>query len=361
MPQPNWAKIIKSWGPVPKKVKPLGSTSPIVWIVEPYFGCNLRCGHCCAGLIPRADEQAMQTKVWYETFRTLNAVSPTVRVDIAGVVGEPTMNTKLTELLAVARRLAPQAQLQITTNGTKLLGKRGKVNYKALLDAGANIIYTDQYGPHERFEALAAASGYPFYTYYDKPAGAPTPWQYYGPNAKFICLMDQPEDWPQSRYRANLLGNWLGHLDWEAGKRFGMKPLAEPIARRCNQPFQDVTVSASGDYLLCCQDGMHKTAGRFGNVLDGPEGFRRFWYGEEMQIIRRRLRLKNRADTTDACAKCNITFSRCDLKHWEDQQVEQFWDGTSWQKMKFDPHVGPFDTPAVVKRTSPGRVPTLAE
>lgn len=318
-----------------KKVKPLGSTSPWVWIVEPSFGCNLKCAHCCAGLIKDEDKNMMSLEVWTNIFRIINAVSPTVRVDIAGVVGEPTLNPHLTEWLPIARKLAPLCQIQITTNGTML--REGKVKHKDLLEAGANIIYVDQYAKHEIHEALAEESGYPFYQYYSAPENAWTPWKYYGPHIKMIVLMDHPGMWPKSRLKANLLGNWLGNLNWErAGVRFNMKPLEKPLIRRCNQPFLYVTVAASGSYLLCCQDGMHVTEGKFGTVLDGEPGFHKFWYGEEMQTVRRQLRNKDRA-ANPHCAKCNITFSRCDFKHWRDEEVEKFWDGTKW--VNFDPLV----------------------
>ena len=106
-----------------------------------------------------------------------------------------------------------------------------------------------------------------------------------------------------------------------------MKPLEKPLTRRCNQPFLFVTVSASGQYLLCCQDGLQVTKGKFGSVNEGLEGFNKFWYGKEMQTVRRRLRMKNRAGTDYACKKCNITFSRCDFKHWTDEQVDTYFDG----------------------------------
>jgi hypothetical protein len=158
-----------------------------------------------------------------------------------------------------------------------------------------------------------------------------------------IVLMDPPFRWPKSRYRAGLLGNWYGNLDWEAGKKFGMKPLEKPIARRCNQPFLYVSVAASGAYLLCCQDGLHKSEGRFGNVLDGVPGFQKFWYGKEMQLVRRRLHHKNRADTDYACAKCNITFSRCDFRHWTETQVNHYWDGENVQQLEHDPGLTRFE------------------
>src|ERR1019366_5973148 len=226
----NWPKPPKA----PKKIKPLGSTSPIVWVIEPSFGCNLKCGHCCAKLIKDEDKNMMSEATWRATFDIINKVSPTLRVDICGVVGEPTLNPHLTEWLPIARKLAPLAQMQITTNGTML--REGKVTYKGLLDASANIIYCDQYAKHEVHEALAEASGYPYYQYYDAPEGAWTPWKYYGPEMKMIVLMDHPGTWPKSRFRAGLLGNWYGNLDWKVGARFGMTPLLKPVERRCNQP-----------------------------------------------------------------------------------------------------------------------------
>ena len=248
------------------------------------------------------------------------------------------------ELLPIARELAPNTQIQMTSNGTKLL--TGKYTMKGLLDAGANILYVDQYGKHERFEKLANESGYPWYQYYDKPENAPTPWMYYGPEQKMIVLMDEPATWPESRKKAGLLGNWYGNMNWERGdaqEEFGMFPLEKPLTRRCNQPFLYVTVASDGSYLLCCQDGLQVTKGKFGNVLDGVEGFKKFWYGKEMQTVRRRLRYKNRADTDYACNKCNVTFSRSDFKHWSIEEIENHYDGKEWKQLKEEPGVDRFD------------------
>jgi hypothetical protein len=329
---------------MPKKIRPMGSTSPIVWSIEPAFGCNLKCSHCCADLIPKENNNTMNMDVWKAAFSILNEVSPYVRVDLCGFVGEPTLNEDLLELLPVARELAPNTQIQVTTNGTKI--RSGKYKMADLLDAGANILYIDQYGNHEKFEELAEESGYPWYQYYDAPEGAPTPWKYYGPDQKMIVLMDEPATWPKSRLKSGLLGNWYGNMNWERGdaqEEFNMHPLETSLTRRCNQPFQYVTVASNGSYLLCCQDGIQVTNGKFGNVLDGVDGFKKFWYGEEMQTIRRRLRYKNRADTEYACKECNVTFSRCDFKHWSIDEIERFYDGDDWNKLEDDPTVDRFD------------------
>jgi len=316
-----------------KKIKYLGNMTPWAWILEPVHGCNLKCGHCCAELI-KGDKIYMEKDIWIKTWKLINKISPTCRIDLTGVVGEPSLHPNILEFVSIARNIAPLSQIQLTTNGTMI--KNGKLKYKDLLDNGLNIVYTDQYGPKETFEKLAKESGYPYYQYYNKPANAPSPWTYKGPELKIIVLQDQPENWPQSRFKAGLLGNWYGNLNWEKAKRFYMKPLEKPLTRRCNQPFLYVTVSAKGKYLLCCQDGMHITEDKFGNVNDGLEGFLNFWFGKEMQTIRTRLRNKNRAATKYACAKCNVTFSRCDFKHWKDNQVNKYYLNGKWYDLNYD-------------------------
>ena len=318
-----------------KKVKrehPLEKRTPYVWVVEPTRGCNLRCGHCCRRLDKDHNYQYMTKEVWDNTFSVINQVSPTCRIDLC-LTGEPTLNPNLPELLRSARKLAPLTQIQITTNGITLLNK--KVDYLELLSSGANIIYTDMYGPEEEFIELAKASGFEWSIYYDKAPLDISPWTYYGPHIKMIVLQQQPENWPKSRKRAGLLGTWLNNLDWQAAEAFNLHPVEEAPKRRCNQPFQYVAVNYTGDYLLCCQDGMSETAGLFGNTSTGKEGFLSFWLGKEMQTIRRHLRNKDRS-RVNGCNRCDITFSRCDYKNWTPELLSQYWDGSNWVEMEDD-------------------------
>jgi len=322
----------------PRKQRPLGKSTPIVWLVELSFGCNLACAHCVAEQIKKSENVLMDEETWRRTFEIINEVSPFARIDLAGTVGEPTLNPRLLDFLRIARELAPNVQIQITTNGTRILAREYKM--KDLLDAGANILYIDQYGAHGRFEKMAHESGYPWYQYYDdeadKTPGALTPWQYWGPDLKMIVLMDEPSTWPASRRRANILGSWLGTIDYKRAAAGGfpeIAPLREPLKRRCNQPFQYVTVSATGEYLLCCQDGLQKTRGQFGSVHSGVEGFREFWFGRDMQWIRGRLREKDRASVKE-CSKCSITFSRCDYKLWDDEALNRVWQDGQWVSLE---------------------------
>lgn len=317
----------------PKQVNRMGPTSPWVWSLEPTHGCNLRCGHCNCALDPLPKTyHFMEGSTWEAAWKIITVLGATRRVDLA-VGGEPTLNEDLPKFLATARRLSPLTQIQITTNGTML--DKGKVTHRQLLEAGANIVYVDMYTPKERHIRLAQESGYPFYEYYNAPKGAPTPWKYHGPDLKLIVLQEQPEHWPQSRFKAGLLGTWYNHLDWEKAKRFGLSPVLEPVARRCNQPFLYVTIDSRGRYLLCCQDNTGESAQEnFGSVHEGLSGFKAFWYGEKMQRIRRRLREKSRATASDYCRRCCVTFSRCDFKHWSDEEVGNYWTGTAWEKLR---------------------------
>lgn len=311
-----------------KKVHPLGKFTPWVWNLEPSFGCNLKCGHCCAELIPEERKGFMSKDTWIRTFEIIQEVSPTVRMDICGAVGEPLLHPDLYTLLQDARKIVPLLQIQITTNGTQLL--KGKYTIKGLLDAGANIVYIDQYGPEERYEQLAKESEYPFYSYYNKPKNAINNWEYNGPHIKQIVLMQHPAKWPRSRHNANLLGNWYNNLNWEKARLFKMYPLFKPLQRRCNQIFIMVNITAAGNYIFCCQDGLHETEGKFGGVYDGLNGFYKFWFGKDLQIARKELRNKNRGGIPYACAKCNITFSRCDFTHWDESDYEKYYNGEKY-------------------------------
>jgi len=323
----NWIGIGKK--EIEKKVYPLGKSTPWNWCLEISHGCNLKCGHCCAELIKEENKQLISMKTWEDSLNIINQVSPTVRIELTGIVGEPTLHPELLELIKIARQLAPRTQIQLLTNGINL--KNGKYKCKDLLDAGLNVIYIDQYGTHEEFEKLAEESGYPWYQYYNAPKDAPSPWTYYGSKLKLIALQEEPSNWPNSRKISYSLGNWYNNLNWEKAKKFGMKPLEKSLNRRCKLPYVNISVTANGDYLECCQDGMHITAGKFGNVSDGIEGFKKYWFGKDMQIIRKHLRDKNREAIKDTCAICNATFPRGDYIYWKHDDFTKYWNGNTWQ------------------------------
>jgi organic radical activating enzyme len=308
-----------------KRRKMFGKMSPYGWLLEPVRWCNLRCGHCATRLFELGKLEFMSKDVCEATFRLIDQVTPRCRIDMANA-GEPTLHPHLYDLLGMARSLAPDVQIQVTTNGTKLM--TGEVTYEQLFDAGANVVYVDMYAPRDHHVELAERSGFEFYEYYDKPPGAPSNWFYHGPLLKVIVLMKQPADWPKKKLER--LGTFFNNLDWPAAEKFDLFPVTEPPERRCNQPFRYVSMSASGRYQLCCQDFMDST--KMGSVLDGLEGFKRFWFGRDMQKVRRELKDANRRAVSE-CSRCRAVFSQSDLI-WERECLGDWWDGEKWNSFE---------------------------
>jgi hypothetical protein len=310
---------------------PLTPWSPWSWAIEPVRGCNLRCGHCATRLF-NGPALFMSEDVWVSLFETIRKVSPKTRVEMANA-GEPTLHPDLIKFISVARKLSPDSQLQVTTNGTMIAS--GEMSYRELFDAGLNIVYVDMYAPRETHIALAEKSGFQYYEYLRKPQNMPGAWTYTGPELKLIVLMEHPGHWPKSRKSLGRLGTFYNHLDWEAAKPFGLIPVMIPPNRGCTQPFRYVSVHMDGSYELCCQDFMGETAGKLGNVGDGPDGFLKFWFGEFMQDARRKLRCRCRKEVP-YCARCSITFSRSDLVMWKDAgSLDYWWNGEKWVRMPF--------------------------
>lgn len=306
--------------------------APWAWEVEPVYGCNLRCGHCAARLLEHEPRQ-MSLETWANIMHIAQAVKPNTRVELA-MCGEPTLHDELPLLLWMGRKICPQAQFKIITNGTMLTS--GRWTYKELFKAGANIIYVDMYAPRERHIELAEESGYLWYEYLDAPDSAPSAWSYHGPNFKFIVLMENPANWPSSRKGLGRLGTWLNHLDWGAAAEFGLAPVTEPVEKVCLQPFRYAAVRWTGEYLLCCQDFMGETAGTMGSVDRGLEGFVSYWFGRKMQETRQALRAGHRGSVPE-CSRCDVAFNVRPAKHpWPDEKLLQFWEDGEMKDMLRD-------------------------
>jgi hypothetical protein len=211
---------------------------------------------------------------------------------------------------------------------------KGTITYKGIMEAGANIVYTDMHSPRKGFQELAKASGFTYWFYYpenDQELAQPedhNPWTYVGPHIHWIPLQNNPANWPVTRRNANLLGSWFNHINEEKAKKFGIRTVTKAPFRRCNQPFLYAPVSWTGDYLLCCQDMALETVNN-GTVHTGLEGFKNWWFGKFMQDHRRWLREKDRMKSP-YCSRCSITFSRCDFRHWEDTKVSRFYQDGKW-------------------------------
>ena len=321
-----------------KKVKPLGKLTPWVWSIEFVRGCNLKCWHCTAPIMVEHDKpQFMTLETWENMCKVMAEITPYTRLELAQG-GEPTLHPQLLECLRMAKRITPTTQIQVTTNGVNILA--GRISFKELFEAGASSVYVDMYGSVDKFIALAqeAGEGVEWYKY-DKPrqiASSPKHRMantYYGdPNMKLIILQDHPEERLKWR-KMGRLSTWLNHLDWNVTIPYGLVPVREPYHRKCTLPMRYSSLSVDGDYIFCCIDFWCETAGLLGNVSQGVEGFKNYWFGRLVQSIRRHLRTGDR-DKIPYCSRCNCAFSKCDwVKLWPDEAYESYLKDGKWKKL----------------------------
>ena len=359
MSDPGWLKPSKS------KNKPLGKHSPWLWSIEPVRGYNLRCWHC-AVRIPFPEDgkpRFMDIDTWTALCKVIADTTPHTRLELVGC-GEPTLHPRLLECLRIAKEITPTTQLQVTTNGKTLIA--GKITHEEMFKAGAHSVYVDMYDPVEKHVRLAAAAGVEWYLYNKPKIGSDghkrKAFTYYDdPDMKLIILQNCPED--RIRFRkAGRLATWSNNLNWNAAIPHGLVPVREPYERKCTIPFRYSVVNCEGYYQFCCTDLLSETAGLMGNVKEGPDSFRRYWFGRLMQSIRRRLAMKDRAGIP-YCCRCNCAFAKCDWTGmWPDGSFEQWWDRDGWQDMpplEMDDEV--FADGWEKKRLSDAKLPTMKQ
>jgi len=323
-----------NWEMMSNSRKPLGKYSPWVWAVELVRGCNLKCWHCTSRVFPKDGEnQYMSVETWKAMMEVIAEITPSGRLEI-GQCGEPSLHPNLLEMIRSARKISPTTQLMTHTNGITLLS--GKLKITDMFDAGFNAVSVDVYKRMDWYIAMAKESGAEWYSYDDRKLGSEkhgNAFTYSGdPNMKLVVLRSCPEKRIQWR-NAGRLSTFLNHIDWKTAMPYGLVPVREPYQRKCTIPMRFSTVDHLGNYLFCCVDFECETAGLMGNVHDGVEGFKRYWFGRLMQTIRKNLHAADR-EKMPYCIRCNCAFSKCDWTGlWKEGSFDEWWDGEKWVEL----------------------------
>lgn len=329
-----WSRMEKQNGALAGKLRPWA------WFGEITRGCNLRCGFCATrtfkggvGAPKFGDHEFLTEKTWRELLGVMAVVSPRTRLEI-GNAGEPSLNPFLVDMLRLKKEIAPGVQVLMYTNGTTLMD--GRHTYKELFDAGLNVLYVNLYHPFKKHVALADKTPYPW-LFEGKEGGAGgqfvSPFQYRmdtDPDFHLINFCRNPGYWTEQRRHRHGFSSFYNHLDWNAAAKYGLTPVTEPLKRRCDFPLKYPSFEYTGRYMLCCWDFVGETAGSFGSVADGVEGFFKFWFGEYMQRTRQLHDAKDRAGHP-VCARCGTQSHRGDIPYWKPAMFERFWDGTTWR------------------------------
>jgi MoaA/NifB/PqqE/SkfB family radical SAM enzyme len=262
--------------------------APFSIILSLTEGCNLYCSFC--GLRSIREENKPVYKLMTPEnldiiFAKVAAAGWKSRIHLAGM-GEPTMNPRFVECIAIIRKHLPRNQILLISNGGGLLRKPGPVeNIRALFAAGVNILTLDDYKDANIVPKIRRALDHPDDQLVDIPVyefdGAygsdGNPFRRYPVGTQFLTYMKDlkitEEETTGIRSRMHNSGG------------ASAPPNAEKAGKRCHRPFRELTIRYDGKVPLCCQDW--RGAYKVGDLLTDP--LDAVWQGSALNAARRKL------------------------------------------------------------------------
>lgn len=256
------------------------NTMPWTVKIETTQGCNRSCVFCPVPIIygkkynfltPEVASKIVDSLLTWDNKREW-------RFELA-MLGEPTMNKQMPEILQQLRRIK-RAQITMFTNGDIL--KNNLPLLDKLYAAGLNVLGVDCYD----------AVNLKFYTELIPPAGI-TKHNYF--DDAYALYAKKKNGWlltdmviindlatSQDFYTVRKMHNYGGNVD---NSVFNVPNPTEPIKAGCEKPFRDLVISHIGDVLVCCLDANKDL--KIGNVHTTP--LKDIWYGDKYMDIRRSL------------------------------------------------------------------------
>lgn len=216
--------------------------APFTVLIEPTEGCNLGCSFC--GLRGIREKG---TKPWkYMSLETAEKIAS--EIESAGwnaklvfaQHGEPTLNPKLFEIVAIFRKHLPNNVFHIYTNGYGVVKSGDPDNYvEKLFEAGIDNINVDCYtkdGDWQFIHKLKDQSKVVIYEH-----GVPL---YPNNHKRRICLLPPIKDDTTNKITRKLANH--------AG---AAAPLDDSYNnKRCTMPFREMAFRYNGWVNLCCDD-----------------------------------------------------------------------------------------------------------
>lgn len=282
---------------------------PFAVQIELSEGCNLRCPFCGISGI-RGKERTYK----FMTLKTAEAIASQIaeagwnpRIEFA-MHGEPTMNPKMYEIIAIFRKHLPKVSMLMLSNGGGIVDNPWD-KLKRLFDAGLNTYGLDQYQQVNYAQKIikkldldvpwttadaSATLGFDFYIYPDQPEGNPHARQ--TPRKRRLVHI-RPID-AQTEGTHSTLNNHAGA---------GAPPNSNGQGKPCAKPFRELSFRWDGSTAVCCNDWRGELA--TGSIHD--EGLLGIWDGKPMREARKRLIVGQR--DFGPCAGCDATSYRVGL------------------------------------------------
>ena len=217
--------------------------------VQTISWCNRSCAFCPSQKFPR--------KLEYMSLQTYQRVlDELASLDFSGrfspyLQGEPLLDKRMPELVAMARATLPKAKLLIQTNGDSLTVEKGL----ALFEAGLHKLIINCYDSKDQFYRLQAMVR--------NLVGRQADLRFIKGS---LARMIRPERHDRiqreiaienkTRWKADTGENWAGNIPGA---------LTEPLRKWCFRPFNQLCVHFNGDVVLCCCDWKGEVV--FGNLM----------------------------------------------------------------------------------------------
>ncbi|MBI4256637.1 radical SAM/SPASM domain-containing protein [Candidatus Uhrbacteria bacterium] len=247
--------------------------------------CNRKCPFC-----PRVDPEVYpNVNEYISPHLHTKMMRELGELDYQGLIvysgySEPLLHKELDKLVEEARQCCTKAKIEIYTNGDFL-------NVDAihnLFKAGVSSIHVSLYdGPHqvEYFSRMREEAGVT-----DKQLVL-----------RERYLLDQGAGMH--------LSNRAGTIDFE---RMNLKPLAQPLSKKCYLPFYMMMIDHTGEVFLCSHDWVKKYV--VGDL--NKETIIEVWNGLRLKAARESLTVGDRG--FGPCAKCDVDGTKIGRKHFEE-------------------------------------------
>jgi len=232
-------------------------------LIETRTDCNKKCKFC-----PQYTTKKKLGIISWDIFT--NIIDQLTRINFSGRVAlflsnEPLLEDRLLEMIKYIKEHNPNVFVDITTNGV-LLNKN--IIYNLFSVGLDNIVINDYRSDREIFPDKISDNLLPLV-------------EQYRYNPKFTY---------NYRSTSETLSNYAGNAQ--------QNMVNNNTLGFCNYPFRKLTISYSGNVLLCCNDFTYKT--NFGNIIE--ENIVNIWHSDDYNNYRNNL-LNNKR--IGLCASCN--------------------------------------------------------
>lgn len=225
--------------------------------VQTISWCNRSCPFCPSQKFPRKVE-FMPVETYQRVLDELASIGFSGRFS-PYLQGEPLLDKRLPELVAMARATLPRAKLLIQTNGDALTVEKGL----ALFEAGLHKLIINCYEDRAQVSRIQSLVG--------ELVGRQADLRFIKGS---LARLNRPEPPGQIRreiaiedktwWQADTADNWAGNIPGA---------LTQPLRKWCYRPFNQLYVHFNGNVVLCCCDWKGEVI--FGNLTKQslPEAF----------------------------------------------------------------------------------------